>query len=389
MSLSTAANLQANSADARKARVMVVDDSVVIRGLVSRWLREEEDIEVVASHRHGLLAVNDVAKSRPDVVVLDIEMPEMDGIEALPQLLKNCPGVKVLMSSTLTTRNANISLKALQLGASDYIPKPDNNRGVTTSKEFRDELVAKVKALAGIDVSGVAGARAKELNTPKTSGQPVAERPVRLAPVLDEQGKILLKPFSRAIPKILAIGSSTGGPQALFEVFKNLSASLDRIPVVVTQHMPATFTTILSEHISRTANRDCHEAIDGEKLEPGKIYVAPGGFHLTLVDKGGPTVKLDDGPQVNFCKPAVDPMFDSVAKLFGASALGIILTGMGSDGAAGSVSISQAGGSIIAQDEETSVVWGMPGATARAGICSAVLPLNEITPKIIKIIQGC
>jgi len=361
---------------------MVVDDSVVIRGIVSRWLNQEPDIEVVASHRHGRLAVDDIAKSKPDVVVLDIEMPEMDGIEALPLLLKNCPGVKIVMSSTLTSRNATISLKALRLGASDYIPKPDNNSGVTTSTEFRSELVAKVKALAGIDVSGRSGANAKH-------AVPAGAKPSALSQLSRaNDGAIKLKPFSRTVPKILAIGSSTGGPPALFEFFKELSPALNAIPVIVTQHMPATFTAILADHIARITNRTCKEAEDGEKIAPGFIYIAPGGKHLIVTDKSCPTITLSDGPRVNFCKPAVDPMFDSVAEIYGAHALGVIFTGMGTDGAAGSITVSKAGGSIIAQDEETSVVWGMPGATAHTGVCSAVIPLSEIADKVRKIISG-
>jgi len=370
---------QTGTLNVRKARVMVVDDSVVIRGIVSRWLNQEPDIEVVASHRHGRLAVDDIAKSRPDVVVLDIEMPEMDGIEALPLLLKNYPGVKILMSSTLTKRNATISLKALQLGASDYIPKPDNNSGVTTSSEFREDLVAKVKALGGVDVSG----RRLQSNTESTGVGAVSRQPLKAG-----DGPIVLKPFSRTAPKILAIGSSTGGPPALFEFFKELTPALSNIPVVITQHMPATFTAILAEHISRITKRVCKEAEDGEKLLPGVIYVAPGGKHLILVDRGGPTVKLSDGPRVNFCKPAVDPMFDSIAEVYGAHVLGVIFTGMGADGASGSITVSKAGGSIIAQDKETSVVWGMPGATAHTGICSAVIPLNEMATKVMKILSG-
>jgi two-component system chemotaxis response regulator CheB len=286
------------------------------------------------------------------------------------------------MSSTLTKRNATISLKALQLGASDYIPKPDNNSGVTTSTEFREELVAKVKALGGVDVSGrpqLKGVKALDTAAPGLKPHPISGA---------ESGTFATKPFSRTIPKILAIGSSTGGPPALFEFFKELSPALGNIPVVVTQHMPATFTSILAEHISRISNRECREATDGEKLAPGIIYIAPGGKHLILANRGNPIINLSDGPRVNFCKPAVDPMFDSVAEVFGAQALGVVFTGMGSDGALGSVTMSKAGGSIIAQDKETSVVWGMPGATAHTGVCSAVIPLKEMAAKVTKILSG-
>jgi len=373
---------QTGTQGGQKVRVMVVDDSVVIRGIVSRWLNQEPDIEVVASHRHGRLAVDDIGESKPDVVVLDIEMPEMDGIEALPLLLKNCPGVKIVMSSTLTSRNASISLKALRLGASDYIPKPDNNSGVTTSTEFRSELVAKVKALGGVDVRGRSGGNARQISPAGAKTSALSQ----LSSARD--GAIKLKPFSRTVPRILAIGSSTGGPPALFEFFKELSPALNNIPVIVTQHMPATFTAILAEHISRMTNRTCKEAEDGEKIVPGVIYIAPGGKHLIVTDKGCPTIVLSDGPRVNFCKPAVDPMFDSVAEIYGAHCLGVVFTGMGADGAAGSITVSKAGGSIIAQDEETSVVWGMPGATAHTGVCSAVMPLSEMADKVRKIISG-
>jgi len=373
---------QTGTQSGKTVRVMVVDDSVVIRGIVSRWLNQEPDIEVVASHRHGRLAVDDIATSKPDVVVLDIEMPEMDGIEALPLLLKNCPGVKIVMSSTLTNRNASISLKALRLGASDYIPKPDNNSGVTTSTEFRCELVAKVKALGGVDVSGRSGGKVGQIS-------PAGAKPTALSQLARaSDGAIKLKPFSRTVPGILAIGSSTGGPPALFDFFKELSPALNNIPVIVTQHMPATFTAILADHISRVANRTCKEAEDGEKLLPGVIYIAPGGKHLIVTDKGCPTVMLSDGPRVNFCKPAVDPMFDSVAEIYGAHSLCVVFTGMGADGAVGSIAVSKAGGSIIAQDEETSVVWGMPGATAQTGVCSAVIPLGKMADKVRKIISG-
>ncbi len=382
MNSNSAIQQQTGTQGGKKVRVMVVDDSVVIRGIVSRWLNHEPDIEVVASHRHGRLAVDDIAKSKPDVVVLDIEMPEMDGIEALPLLLKNCPGVKIVMSSTLTSRNATISLKALRLGASDYIPKPDNNSGVTTSTEFRSELVAKVKALGGVDISGLSRGNAGESSQAKPNTSALSQLSKA------SEGAIKLKPFSRTAPKILAIGSSTGGPPALFEFFKELSPALSNIPVIVTQHMPATFTAILADHIARMSNRICKEAEDGEKLMPGVIYIAPGGKHLIVTDKNCPTIMLGDGPRVNFCKPAVDPMFDSVAEIYGAHSLCVVFTGMGADGAAGSITVSKAGGSVIAQDEETSVVWGMPGATAHTGVCSAVMPLGEMAGKVRKIISG-
>lgn len=357
-------------------RVMVVDDSVVIRGLLTRWLNEVEGVEVVASHRNGLLAVNDVEKSAPDVIVLDIEMPEMDGITALPLLRRKAPKVAIIIASTLTQRNAEMSLRALSLGAKDYIPKPEGNRGVTTSTEFRRSLIEKVTAI-GATVCG------------RPTG-PVSTVPAREALRADAaDGPFKLRPFSRTRPRILAIGSSTGGPQALQAVFSVIGEAVSQIPVVVTQHMPATFTAILAEHIAKTSGRPCREGVDGEPLVPGRIYVAPGGKHMVLTQRNGQAaIELNDGPPVNFCKPAVDPLFDSVVRVFGGSTLAAVLTGMGSDGARGAVHIADAGGSVIAQDEASSVVWGMPGATTAAGACAAVLPLGEIGQKIKTLLAG-
>ena len=363
----------------RKLRVMVVDDAVVVRGLVSRWIAEEAQMQVVGSIRNGKEAVDQVQALNPDVVILDIEMPEMDGLTALPLLLKAKPNLVVIMASTLTRRNAEVSMKALQLGAKDYVPKPETNSGVTTSMEFKRELMDKVRAL---------GARATGLRF-------AAQNPLRsavapsAASAAPEGAKFSLRPFSRQTPRILAVGSSTGGPQALLEVFTYVGPKLGNIPVVITQHMPATFTTILAGHLEKASGRPCKEGEDGEPLVPGHIYVAPGGRHMLLQQTPtGVRIKLDDGPQVNFCKPAVDPLFDTVANIYGAASLGVILTGMGHDGAKGGQIIASKGGSVIAQDEKSSVVWGMPGATAMSGCCSAVLPLTEIGPKIVSVFGG-
>ncbi|QDG75768.1 chemotaxis response regulator protein-glutamate methylesterase [Labrenzia sp. PHM005] len=385
-------------------KVMVVDDAVVIRGLLTRWLGEDKDLKVVSSQRNGKLAVEDIEKSNPDVVVLDIEMPEMDGLTALPLMLAKKRNLVVIMASTLTRRNAEISLKALSLGASDYVPKPESTSEVTTSIDFRRELVDKVKAL---------GARAVRMRTPVRTmraetragrtAQPTT-RPASAAarPAVDTRasfrgagqqagagGKFQLRPYASVRPRILAIGSSTGGPQALQEVMKEVGTAMNDVPVVITQHMPPTFTAILAEHMGKAALRPSKEGEDGEELKAGNIYVAPGGKHMTLEKEGGSVkIRLNDGPPVNFCKPAVDPLFDSVSKVYGSACLGIILTGMGSDGAGGVRTIAAGGGSVITQDEETSVVWGMPGAAAQTGMCSDVLPLKDIGPKISRVLKG-
>jgi len=358
-------------------RVMVVDDAVVVRGLVSRWIEEEPGLKVVASLRTGREAVDQIARADPDVVILDVEMPELDGLSALPLLLEKKRDLVVIMASTLTRRNAEISLKALSLGAADYIPKPEGNREVTTSATFRRELIDKVRVLGG---------RRRRAFDAKAQPSARSERPP--APALVPASPIRLRAFSAVVPRILLIGSSTGGPQALNTVVSRLGPVLQRVPVLITQHMPATFTTILAEHLGRATGRPAHEGIEGEPIMPGAIYVAPGGRHMRVRRGEVPTIAIDDGAPVNFCKPAVDPLFSSAAEIWGNAALALILTGMGHDGTDGAAAIVAAGGSLIAQDEATSVVWGMPGSVAQAGLCSAILPLDQIAAKIVRLFLG-
>jgi two-component system chemotaxis response regulator CheB len=369
-------------ATADPIRVMVVDDSVVVRGLVSRWIEEEPGLAVAASLRNGRDAVDHLDRVDPDVVILDIEMPELDGISALPLLLAKKRDLVVIMASTLTRHNAEVSLKALSLGAADYIPKPETNRGVTTSATFRRELIEKIRELGG------RRRRRRPARPPAAAPQPAPRAPEPAVPA-PSAAPVRLRPFAPTTPRVLAIGSSTGGPQALTAVVSNLRGLVPRIPVLITQHMPPTFTTILAEHIARAAGCPAHEGIDGEPVAPGTIYVAPGAKHMQAVKRdNGVFIALDDGPLVNYCKPAVDPLFRSVAAAWGGAALALVLTGMGSDGAKGGAEIVAHGGSVIAQDEATSVVWGMPGAAAHAGICSAVLPLDQIAPKIMRLFSG-
>ncbi len=385
--MSVSASLTASTAAIQnKIRVMVVDDSVVIRGLLSRWLSEEDGIEVVASHRNGALAVNDVLKSDPDLVVLDIEMPEMDGMEALPKLLKLKPGLAVIMASTLTERNAKISLEALALGAMDYIPKPTGNHGVTTSVDFRRDLISKVHALGG-QACRIAQLSADIRRQPADIS--TIPKPAVAAAVPTPAG-FSLRPIQRVRPRILAIGCSTGGPTALREFMTpGLVSAMRQMPTLLTQHMPATFTALLAAQLGEQTGLKSAEGVDGEMLEPGHLYVAPGGRHMLLKQEGSDVrIALEDGPMVNFCKPSVDPLFKSVADIYGNAALGVILTGMGDDGAGGAEAIVGNGGNILAQDEETSVVWGMPGAAAKRGVCADVLPLNELSVRTASILGG-
>jgi two-component system chemotaxis response regulator CheB len=358
-------------AAAAPLRLMIVDDSAVARGFLRRWLEAEPAIKIVASLRTGREALDYLDRTDPDVVVLDVEMPDMDGITALPMLLKKKPGLAVIMASTLTRRNAEITLRALSLGALDCIQKPDA-QGVITSDNYRYALVAKIHEL---------GARSR-----LTPGRARLSRS-HVGRVATGPGNQMfaLRPKPAAMPRVLVIGASTGGPQALTSVCSRLAPVIDSAPVLITQHMPPTFTTILAEHLGRVTGRPAGEAIDAEPIRAGRVYLAPGHRHLRIArSKGQPVAVLDDSPPVHFCKPAVDIMFSSAADIFGASVLGIVLTGMGTDGTRGGGDIVAAGGGIIAQDEASSIVWGMPGSAARAGLCCQVLPLSDIASAVTR-----
>lgn len=397
-----------------RIRVMIVDDSAVVRGLMMRWIGEEPGIEVVAVHANGRTAVDDVAVSRPDVVILDIEMPEMDGLTALPLLLQRRPGLVVLVSSTLSRRGAETSLRALTLGAAECIAKPDGSGRIASAADFRRALIALVTQLGG------RARRQRSAGAPAPSARP-AEAPGReaaapaRAPVPDARPAEArpetrpepshearaapprrsaaegppLRPFSSVPPRVLALGSSTGGPQALTEVLTACREAAARVPVLLVQHMPPTFTALLAEQLGRVTGLPSAEARDGEEVKPGRIYVAPGGLHLTVAKEDRAVVaRLRDTPPEHFCRPAVDPLFRSVAQVFGAASLGVVLTGMGSDGGLGAGAISDVGGSVLIQDEETSIVWGMPGAVRAAGACAAVLPLARIGARVSELLRG-
>jgi two-component system chemotaxis response regulator CheB len=403
MNIALATADRASTAD-KPIRVMVVDDAVVARSLVARWVDAEPDMTIAASLRTGREAVDRIEKADPDVVVLDIEMPELDGISALPLLLKKKRDLMVIMASAITRRGAEVSLRALSLGAADYIPKPESARDATTSVEFRRELIEKIRNLGrrrrllqhrpmSGPMSGPSPGPAPlpvEVRLPRDRPAPPLQPVAReVLPEKPDSHGLRLRPFSLMMPRALVIGSSTGGPQALTALVGKITAAIDRAPVLITQHMPPTFTTVLAEHLSRVAGRGAHEAEHGEPVLAGGVYVAPGGRHMRVTrDKGGVKIALGDDPPINFCKPSVDPLFSSAATAWGSAALAVMLTGMGTDGTHGSADIAAAGGSIIAQDEETSVVWGMPRSVAQAGLCSAVLPLHEIAPRILRLFAG-
>ncbi|HLO77218.1 MAG TPA: chemotaxis response regulator protein-glutamate methylesterase [Magnetospirillum sp.] len=379
MALDPAPSPAAGNAD--QVRVMLVDDSAVVRGLVTRILEDDRGIAVVASVGNGQMAVSALERQDIDVIVLDIEMPIMDGMTALPKLLAVDPGVRVIMQSTLTLKGADISMRALEMGAADYIPKPTATRDLAGGMDFKSELVSKVKALGQ--------ARRRDPGRKPRPGVSTQLRPMTPAPrpsSLHPAGPPQLRTHTPEVPEVIAIGSSTGGPQALFSLLGTMRAGTVKQPILITQHMPATFTTILAEHISRVSGWDAKEGVDGEVIKGGRVYIAPGDFHMLVETRGADKIiRLSKNPPENFCRPAVDPMLRSISAAWGKRVLAAILTGMGSDGAKGGQVVVQAGGTVIAQDEATSVVWGMPGAAANAGICSAVLPLPEIAPWMIKL----
>lgn len=358
-------------------RVMIVDDSAVIRGLFTRVLESDHDIRVVASVGDGALALKAIERTDVDLILLDIEMPNMDGLTALPKLIQAKPGVVVVMASSLTERNADISLRALRMGATDYVTKPSSREALRDAAEFKRDLVEKVRAL---------GRRNAEPGTAPVIRAPAASGTRAPAPARAKPGtEVVLRPASKAKPEVVAIGSSTGGPQALSEVLRSITKSIS-LPILITQHMPPTFTSILAAHIAQATGWPAAEAKDGDFIESRHIYVAPGGHHMLVETRGTQKLlRLSDAPPENFCKPAVDPMLRSIAKAYGPSVLVTILTGMGYDGRSGGEDIVRHGGTIIAQDKETSVVWGMPGAVATSGLCSAVLPLKELGPHIAKL----
>lgn len=342
-------------------RVLVCDDSAVVREALARLLESDPQIRVVARAANGQAALDAIARQRVDVVLLDIDMPVMDGMAALPQLLRASPGVRVIMASTLTQRGADVALRALHNGAADYIPKPSIRD--MDGDGFQRELLTKVKGHASIRRS-------------------VAPLPVATLSTLP------LRPAG-LVPRLLAIASSTGGPSALFELAHGLSArGALPIPVVVVQHMPPTFTPLLAEHLGRAGDLPCAEAQDGEVLQPGRVHLAPGDRHL-LVRRtaNGLQAKLWDGPPECFCRPAADPMLRSAAEACGGQVLAVVLTGMGQDGLAGTRAVVEAGGTALAQDEASSVVWGMPGSVAKAGLCHAVLPIPHLAARALDLLQ--
>ena len=380
------------AASLRPLKIMIVDDSAVVRGLISRWLEHEPDMVLAGLAIDGAKGVEKVKEIQPDVLILDIEMPNMGGLEALPKLLAAKPGLKVLMASTLTTRGANVTLRALELGAADFVPKPDSSR-IGGADGFRTELLTKIRALCGRTRLWPAPQSAAPAPTPavrapitpSAHGHTPAPAPASLRPapkpLITPAAPTVLRPRSTGPKRIdcLVVGASTGGPPALRAFLLGLGPDW-KLPILIVQHMPATFTAILAEHLDKALPQKVQEAKDGMLIESRNVYIAPGDWHMTI--RNDPIVKqikLDQGPQVNWCRPAVDPLFKSAADAYGNHALGVVLTGMGHDGRDGAQALVNVNGSVMVQDEATSVVWGMPGAVAEAGLAEIIKPIEGLS----------
>jgi two-component system chemotaxis response regulator CheB len=363
-------------------RVFLIDDSTVVRGALRRIIDATSDLRVVGAAANGRLGLEGIAQAAPDVVLLDIEMPEMDGLTTLPRLIAAHPGVRVIMASSLTQRGALVTLEALAMGAADYITKPTARAGPDALAPMAEQVVAKIRAL-GRAPGATAGA-ASRVARPEPRRTP---RHGDVAPIVEPPSAGFRRGLGGwgAPPEIVAIAASTGGPNALATVLRGLPPEF-RTPLVVTQHMPPLFTLLLAQRLERESGRRCHEATDGMPLEEGHVYIAPGDHHLLVAPaKGGWQMRLTQTPPENHCRPSADPMLRSVSEGFGARALAVVLTGMGEDGRRGCEAIRATGGRVLVQDEATSVVWGMPGAVVSAGCADWVVGLPQVAHRIAQL----
>lgn len=340
----------------------MVDDSSVLRRLISSVLNSDPEIEVVGTARDGLDAIEKVEELKPDAVTLDVEMPRLDGLGALAVIHPRHPRLPIIMFSTLTARGASSTLDALSKGASDYVTKPSNTHSMDQAMtEVRDQLVPRIKALTGVR-------------------RVVAARPVvrREQPVRARHSKV----------EVLVVASSTGGPDALAKVLSDVPATFP-VPIVVAQHMPPVFTTMFAERLDRVSGLSVREAADGDLVVAGQVLVAPGDRHLRISRAAGLVrAHLDEGPKENFCRPAADPLLRSAVETYGEGVAVLVLTGMGQDGLAGCHVVADAGGRIVVQDEATSVVWGMPGAVATAGLADEVVPLGQVASRLLALVTA-
>ena len=358
-------------------RVLVVDDAVVVRKIVTDLLEEEPGLEVVGTAPNGRIALQKIPQLNPDIVTLDVEMPVLDGLATLKQVRAAYPQLPVIMFSTLTERGASVTMEALMNGANEYVTKPANVGSVTEAMaRIREELVPKVHSLVG---------------TPETS-HPTPEAPTPAVPARPAQPPAARRPRAVAASQrvdVVVIGISTGGPNALASLVPALPGDL-AVPVLVVQHMPPMFTRLLAERLDSQTPLTVQEAADGTPIRAGQMLIAPGGRHLEVDagGPGGPVSRLSDGPMENSCRPSADVLFRTAARAFGGAVLALVLTGMGADGRRGAEHVREVGGTVLAQDRATSVVWGMPGAVAEAGLADEVLPLPDIPARIVEHVEA-
>lgn len=351
-----------------RIRVLVVDDSVVIRRLVTHVLERDAEIEVVGFAANGAIALQRIPQYNPHVLTLDIEMPEMNGLETLRHLRRGFPDLRVIMCSSLTERGALVTLEALALGADDYVTKASSQNSLEQSMaRLRDELIPKIKQFFFLP-----------LCVQDASAEPADRAPV---PRMSHSTAHPAAQLTR--PHVVVIGVSTGGPTALGAILPRFPANFP-LPVLVVQHMPPLFTRLLADRLNASCRLPVKEACNGDRVLGGHILIAPGDFHLKVSDEDGTVrVHLDQSPPQNSCRPSVDALFSSIGKTYGGRALAVVLTGMGHDGLHGAQVLKAQGASILVQDEASSVVWGMPGAVAQAGLADCVLPLEQIVPEIL------
>lgn len=346
--------------ETQRIRVLVVDDSTVVRRIVAKVLGDDPRIEVVGTAVNGKVALEKVDALKPDVVTLDLEMPVMGGLEALAELRRRSPELPVIVFSAADEAGAVGALTALQAGASDYTTKPSQLARIADAVEaLQQDLIPKILALYA--------------TVRRTQSRSTLARSEPRAPLTSPPARPILAEARGSTPEIIAIGTSTGGPKALQAILPELPQSFP-VPIVIVQHMPAAFTATLARSLDQRCQIRVQEAYEGAEIRAGEAWIAPGDYHMTVErTPGGGRLHLDQGPKENSCRPAVDPLFRSVAKSFGARALAIVLTGMGSDGLVGARALAQIGARIVVQDEASSVVWGMPGAIANAKLAAQVL----------------
>jgi two-component system chemotaxis response regulator CheB len=345
---------------------MVVDDAVVMRKMITEVPSRDPQLEVIGTAANGRIALQKIPQINPDLITLDVEMPEMDGIETLREIRKVYPKLPVIMFSTLTAKGAVTTLDALSIGATDYVTKPANVGSVSEGiQRLESELVPKIKAhCRQLRTDGPPGEHTQFFSRLKPS-----ELPKRSS----------VKPV-----EIVCIGTSTGGPNALADVFKSFPKDFP-VPIVLVQHMPPMFTALLADRLTATSGIPFYEGQHGQRIQPGRAYIAPGGKHMEVRREGfNAVLHLNENPPENSCRPAVDVLFRSVVSAYGASVLGVILTGMGQDGMRGCELLRERQGQVIAQDEKSSVVWGMPGCVVQAGLADIVLPLDKVCGEIVR-----